>query len=226
MKYYELIPLKQFEEIYDISINNQFPKKNKRRLENEISGYKEEENVFEINDIGFCTFGYNLIIDSSLKTNSMKAKGIIKYNEKEKEEIVSNDQVSNLSSILSEFEISSNAGNHLANILYNNIKFDMEELIEMIKYKISSVNRNISYSNITKIFDTSYDLFNLYKLPKEIVDESNYIYEKIKLLFTELNSFNSKEKFDVIRKNIYNFILKSHELLYNLSNNLKNLGIL
>ena len=224
MHYYELTSHQQLEEIYDISMNNKLPENKRRRLENENSGYIKEENVFEYIDLGGATIALNMIVDSSLNTNSMKANGIIKYNEEKEEDIVTNNQESLLTDILNELEILSDAGNHLANNLYNNIKYDIVELMENMQSKISSLNKKLSYANITKIFDTSYDLFNLDKIPKEIVNESNQIYEKIKLLFTELSSINSKEKFDVVKNNIHIFIMKSNELLYNLSNNLRNLG--
>ena len=121
-------------------------------------------------------------------------------------------------------DILSKAGNKLADELYQKVIFLMEQITEEMGSKIQSLNNIMVYENITKIFDDSLDLDDLDSLPKEIVEESEILYENFNQLLEDLKNKNTKEKFKIINKNIYDFLTESHKLIYEVSNNLRDLG--
>ena len=100
----------------------------------------------------------------------------------------------------------------------------MVEIREKIPDKITDLYNIIINENITKIFDSSLKLNDLEILPKEIVNESKNLYENFFNLFQELKSVNTKKKFNIINDNIYSFLSESYRLIYDISNNLRELG--
>ena len=226
MKYYEQVSDQQFKEIYDISINNKLPEKKRRKLQEEKKSFITEEKIFEYKDYGGAVIALTMEDDSSIGTLSFKANSYLKYNEEPENDrmLVNNIQQSNLTGLLDNLTILSKSGNHMANELYENIKISLQEIIKEIDNKISYLNNFLIYQNITKIFDSSLNLDDLEKLPLEIKDESNILYNKIMSLLTELNSSNIKQKFKVISETISEFISKSYMLVNDISSNLNELG--
>ena len=99
----------------------------------------------------------------------MKAFSQSKFNEEKADILINNDKESILNELLKKIIISSKAGNHLATELYENIKKILGEITQDIQSKISNLNKLISYGNITEIFNSSFNLNDLEKLPIEIV---------------------------------------------------------
>ena len=223
MEYYEQISEEQFKDIYDISINGKLPEK-KRKLNEQKDLITKEENIFEYSDQGGETIFLSFFVDSGLNTPTMKSKSYIKFGENQINELVDNFQNSFLTEIINQLSVLSKAGNHLANILYQNIKFSMQEITKEIQKKIDSLNNIVVYKNLTKVFDTSLVLEDIEKLPSSIAEESKNLYNNINLSFTELNTLNTKKKFNILNKNINDFLIESHQFINALSNNLKDLG--
>ena len=223
MEYYEQISKEQFKEIYDISINGKLPDR-KRKLNEHKSIITNEENIFEYSDPGGETIFLSFFIDSSINTQTMKSKSYIKFGESQINELADNNLNSILTEIINKLSVLSKAGNHLANLLYQNIKYLMQDIITEIEDKIYSLNNIIVYKNITKVFDTSLDLGDIEKFPSSIVEESMNLYNNINFSFTELDAPNIKKKFKTFNKNIYDFLIQSHQIINILSNNLKDLG--
>ena len=223
MEYHEQISEEQFKEIYDISINGKLPEK-KRKLYSKTDQIVKEENIFEYSDPGGETIFLSYFIDSSINTPTMKSKSYIKFGENQINELVDNNLNSILTKIINRLSVLSKAGNHLANRLYQNIKYYMQEITIEIKKKIDSLNNMIVYENLTKVFDTSLNLEDIEKLPSSIVEESKNLYNNVNLSFTELNTPNMKKKFNIFNKNIYDFLIESHQFINTISNNLKDLG--
>ena len=226
MHYYELVSDQQFKEIYNIGVNGVFPQKKKRKLfavANEKNQYKNEDTIFEYNDLGGANIFLLMMDDSSINSETFKANSYLKVDEEEKE-LVSNYQDSSLTDILNKLLILSKAGNKIADELYQGIKNPLEEITNYLKKQISSLNKLLVYENITKVFDNSNNLDDIEVLPFEIVNESNILYEKINSLFKELNTQKSKDKFHTLNKDIKEFNKECHKLLFELSNNLNELG--
>lgn len=227
MKNYEQVSDQQFEEIYNISVNGQLPKKKGRKLSNtEKKNYQNKEKIFEYIDYGGAKIAINLEDDSSLNTMSFKANSYLNFNEESENEklLVENVQQSNLTNLLDTLIILSKAGNNMANELYRNIKNSLHEIIEVIQINISNLSNLLVYQNLTKIFDSTLNLDNLEKLPLEIAGESTSLYSEINSLLMELYSPITKEKFNSINKNIKDFISECYNLVHSISNNLNNLG--
>ena len=224
MKYYEEISEEQFKEIYDISVNRKLPDKNKRKLNNQKDGFYKEENIFNYADSEGVNIFLSILDDSSLNSETMKAKSLIKFGEDKTVELVDNNVHSVLTKLINKITILSKAGNHLANELYQNTKNLMKNITSEIEDKIKSLNKLIAYENITKFFDTSLILNDIENLPFTIVEESKNLFNNINLSLIELNTPNSKKKFNIINKNIYDFLAESHRLIGIISNNLENLG--
>ena len=229
MHYYEQISEEQFIEIYKLGIYGELPKKKKtsrkgRGLDEEKKGYIKEEEIFTYEDLGGTNIFLTLAIDSSLNSDFFKANSYLKFDEDEEHELININFKSILNEIFKKLSILSQAGNHLANILYQNIKNSMQDITQEIKEKIEELNNLMVYENITKIFDTSLQLEDLENLPYQIVGESNILYDKINSLLKELNTPNTKKKFEIINKNIFDFLSESLSIIYKISDNLKELG--
>ena len=229
MHYYEQVSEEQFIEIYKLSINGELPKKKKtnrkgRGLDEEKKGYIKEEEIFTYDDLGGTNIFLTLSIDSSLNSDTFKANSYLKFGEDEEDELVNNKYQSILTEIFKKISILSQAGNHLVNILYQNIKNPMQDITQVIKKKIEELNNLVVYENITKIFDTSIQLEDFENLPYQIVGESNILYDKINSLLTELNTPITKKKFEIINKNIFDFLTESFKIINKISYNLKELG--
>ena len=225
MHYYEQVSDEQFFEIYDISINGILPSYKKRKLQNmQKKGYTNEEIIFEYEDIKSNNIFLTMYIDSSYNSPIMRADSYAKFGEDQQDLLVNNIQKSSLTEILHKLIPLSKAGNYLATILYENIKYYFLNITQYIKEEVFSLNKLMKYKNITEIFDTTLKLENLEKLPKEIVDESNYLIEKINISLKDLETYNSKNKYNVISENIKDFLSDSILITNEISNNLKNLG--
>ena len=160
MKYYELVSKQQFQEIYDLTIHGELPKK-KRRLTSQLNEYIEKKTIYNYTDYGGANIILNLEDDSSLNTKTMKANSYLKFNENTEQELVNNFRESKLTDLLNELIILSNAGYNMTNELYQNTKYSFKEIIEEINNKISQLKSLLKYGNITKIFDTSLNLDDL-----------------------------------------------------------------
>ena len=224
MHYYELVSDQQFKEIYDLAINNVLPQKKNRRLTgDEKNHYKNEDNIFEYNDLGGANIFLLMMDDSSLNTNTFKANSYLIVDEEEKE-LVSNYQDSSLTDILNKLLILSKAGNKIADELYQGIKYLLEQITKDLQEQISSLNKLLVYNNITEVFDNSQSLDDIEMLPFEIVNESNILYNKVNSVLKELNSQNSRYKFYLLNKNIKEFNIECLRLLFEISDNLNELG--
>ena len=226
MKYYEQVTEEQFREIYELSVNGILPKEKKRnrRLKQERKGYSKEQIVFNYEEINGANMFITLFDDSSINTETMKANLYFKFGEDPEDELVNNRFNSILTKVLQKLFLLSKAGNYLADQLYQNIKFLMQKMRDEIPEKISALNNIIFHENLTKVFDSSLKLNELENLPKELINESKYLNENFYNLFQELSSGKTKKKFQVINDNIYSFLSESHSLIYDISDNLRELG--
>ena len=227
MHYYEQVSEEQFKEIYELSVNGNLPKikKIKRKLKESEDGYSKEQIIFEYQELNGPNIFLTLSDDSSINSETMKANSYFKFGEKEEDELINNNLQSILTKVLNKLIILSKAGNKMADELYQNIKHLMGQITEEMGTKLSSLNKLMIYENITQILDTSLQLDDLEKLPQKIVEESKILNENFNKLLEGLKNANTNQKFEVINKNIYNdFLAKSHTLIYEVSNNLTELG--
>lgn len=225
--YYEQVSEEQFKELYDLSVNGNLPeskKIRKRKLLNSKDGLSKEETAFLYQSLIGPNISITLSDDSSINSEFMKANSYFKFGEDNEDELVNSNLDSILTKVLNKLIILSKAGNKLADELYQKVIFLMEQITEEMGSKIQSLNNIMVYENITKIFDDSLDLDDLDSLPKEIVEESEILYENFNQLLEDLKNKNTKEKFKIINKNIYDFLTESHKLIYEVSNNLRDLG--
>ena len=228
--YYEQVTTEQFKEIYELSVNGNLPKSKKvrnrknRKLLNSKDGYSKEQTAFLYQGLVGPNISITLSDDSGINSEFMKANSYFKFGEDKEDELVNSYLESILTKVLNKLIILSKAGNKLADELYQKIIILMEQITEEMGSKIQSLNDIMIYDNITKVFDDSLELDDLDNLPKEIVEESEILYENIYQLLEELKSKNNKQKFKVINKNIYDFLTESHRLIYEVSNNLRDLG--
>ena len=217
MKYQELFSMEQFAELYDAS-NGIY----KRRLENnyDIQTYIYEKPLFKYEDIGGAEIKLILKDDSGINSETMKSHSDLRYDYNQTD-IIHIEQSSDLTDILRKLIRLSQAGNHLATQLYNNVKNYFENITQEISIKISNLNSLVVYKELTDIFDSTLSLGNIQLLPQIIVEEINTIPEKLDEIIKKLKNGSIKEPISVLKTNIHDFINESHQLIRNIFTNLK-----
>ena len=218
MKYNEFFTMEQFEELYDVSKGI-----NRRRLDSNngnIKTYIQKKTLYEYDDISGVKLELLIKADSGLNSETMKSHFDFKCDSNQTD-IIHKDQPSDLTTILKKFIRLSQAGNHLATQLSNNIKPYFENITKEISVKISSLNSLVVYKELSEIYDSSLSLANIQLIPKIIVEEINTIPRKLDEIVRKLKNGNIKNDLSVLNSNIYDFIKESHQLLRNIFENLK-----
>ena len=234
LKYYEHFSLKDFEVLYDVS--NGVPK-NKRRIlyenttENNTDTPTDNEKPIFIANEKLFNFTYSNIFDITINnkvnvgynTAAMEASNNIVIGGVSK----SIDEVKNYSDIniaLDKLISLSKAGNNLATILYDNIIKKFNNITETINIKIPIMMNLITYKELTDIFDSTFSLNSLKIIPKDIIEESNKLINKLEQLYTGIDNGSLKRDISILNDYIYNFIKQSNRLVNKISDNMKELG--
>ena len=132
-------------------------------------------------------------------------------------------EYTNFDTILKKLSILSKAGNKLASHLYNNIKSDFTILNDIINQNITALNKLVIYQDILPFFDSSLIINKLISLPKKAVELSDYLNNGLDDILNNIVNEDLKKHIDNFKININNYIGNSHELVYKIEDNLKNL---
>ena len=210
-----------FEKLYNDSKKEKINTKNlNRKLSPEKTTIINEQQFFSYKFYSGIEFG--LYLDNNLGYNSenMHASLNLKIND-EMYKLSGLNAFSNINEVLGKILSLSKAGNKLATILYNNIKDNLNNIIDVIQVNITKLNNLILFKDLVEIFDSTLSLDSIKILPYNILEESNSLNKKLEGV---LNGIENDEKINKFGNEIYDYRINYHKLIDKIVNNLKELG--
>ena len=129
-----------------------------------------------------------------------------------------------LTEILKELTYLSDAGNHLATQLYQKTNISLENMTEEIDKAITALNDLIKYKDLSDIFDSTLSLDTIKELPFIIIEESSNLQKNLDKLLNSIENGGIKQNIKILNKNIYDYIAESHNIIYELFCNLRELS--
>lgn len=220
MKNEQLFNFSQFKELYN-TVKNVSSYNKKRSLDVKKNNIVKTANLFTYND-GKTEYSINLnknlgIYDDHFEfLNDFKA-GIDTYNLNRLREYTNFDSILNKLSVL--YEI----GYKFAEQLYDSIKPELYKLNDIITYNITEINNMIVYQDLLRLFDSSLSIKNLTSLPLKAVEFSDNLINKLDNILNNLLNEDLKKYFEEFKYNITTYIRKSHDSVFKIEDNLKNL---
>ena len=225
MKYYEHFNIDNFKELYKVCKGIAKKKKNKRLLTNGKSPILSGEILFNYLHYGGVQLFISLKDNGGYNTEAMEAFNSIEIDD-HIVQLGNLKQLSDIDKVISKLVSLSRAGNNLATILYKRIKENLNNITDIISINIPSINKLVVYKELSEIFDSTISLRSLKIVPIQIVEESQYLINKLEQVFNDIENGSLKNHIRVLNDYIYKYIKQSHILVNNLSNNLKELGYL
>ena len=205
-------------------------KKNlKRNLIDKVNNdnmIKQENNLFNFfsPDIGI-NVDVSLFNNMGINSDFMEANTKLYLEDKNQKYIsTSREPSKNLTEILKELTCLSDAGNHLATQLYQKTNTSLENMTEEIDKAITILNDLIKYKDLSDIFDSTLSLDSIKELPFVIIQESNNLQKKLDDLLKNIEEGGIKPNIKILNKNIYDYISESHNIIYELFCNLRELS--
>ena len=228
LKYYVHFSTDDFKELYNITkgIENT-NKKNRRRYllsdENEKPVIIVNEELFNYSHYSGIEISLKLQDNVGYNSEAMEASSFFEI-DGEKMNLENLKEFSDIDKAISKLISLSRAGNNLATALYQKINENLNNITEIIRIKIPSMNNLVLYKELTDIFDSTFSFNSLKVIPIDIVEESNNLVKKLDDLYNGINNGSLKNNIRILNNYIYQFIQNSHILVNKISNNLKDLG--
>ena len=220
MKKQNYATLDNFQKLYNDTKNIINSKELKRKLEEEKTIIYSEENIFSYpHNLGF---NLDIFLGNNIGYNTEAMEGILglniignKYN------IINATEITSLNIIIKKLVNLSEAGNILANRLYNKIIGKLQNLEEIISNNITNLNNLIIYKDLVEIFNST---LSSKKLEFNIIEESNDLVNKFDKLLNEIENDSLKNNTNILNSNIYDYLNNSHHLIDKIINDLKEFG--
>ena len=198
----------------------------KRNLASKVNMIKKENNLFNFFSPDITVnVDLNLFNNIGINTDFMEANTKLIIEDKVPQYLSTSREPSrNLTEILRELTYLSDAGNHLATQLYQKTNISLENMTEEIDKAITDLNSLIKYKDLSDIFDSTLSLDILKELPIVIIQESNTLQKKLDELLNNIENGSIKPNIKILNKNIYDYISESHNIIYELFCNLRELS--
>ena len=225
LKSYEQFSFENFKELYNVSKKSP-EKKNeirRRRLAEEKPLIENKQILFSISHYGGVNVQMSLKDNVGYNTQAMVASNLLQIDD-EKNELLEIYEITDIDRTIKKLISLSKAGNNLATILLNKVKDNLNNITSIIKLKIPKMHHLLAYKELSDIFDSTFSLKNLNIIPYKIVEESDYLINKLEELYNGIDNGALKNNIKILNDYLYNFIRQSHRLVYNISNNIKELG--
>ena len=223
LKYYEQFSLENYNDLYNVSKGIASERETRRRLEDEKQTVINERNLFFFPHYGGVNLQISLKDNVGYNTEAMEASNFLQIDNK-KFNLAVLAQFTDFDKIIKKLINLSKAGNKLATILYNEIKKNFNNITEIININIPSMNGMLVYKELSEIFDSTFSLKNLKILPISVIEESDYLINKLDEIYSGIDKGLLKKNFTILNDYIYEYIKNSHILVNKISNNLEELG--
>ena len=192
-------------------------------FENNIRNLKEEsleptgiyeETVFQktINNINLTMDFQNDIELGELENDKVATN----FKTGDKSQSLSHNEVNTkLEEILNKFITLSKYGNKLASELLEKLNDPLLELRDIINNEIVELNELLAFKELSSIFDSTYAINNLQKLPYKFISASENLYKALDDLNIDVTYLidNMKQK---LKEDVSTLLTNSHEMLYNI----------
>ena len=197
-------------------------------IDNNIRNLSEEESnyFFDIKEGAFFQRTINNVpVSLSLKNNIgleklSKSETISTINIDEKSQIIyQNGTNMKLNETLNSFVSLTNAGNKMANELYNKINQPLLDLRDKIYTSIYELNNLLAYKDLQSIFDLRTIIYKLDNISYDFISHAQNLYNGINDINNNLPLI-IKESKQKLNSYITNFLYDSHDLIYNIFSNL------
>ena len=183
LKNYVHFSIENFQELYKISKGikkNSIRKLFSEGLEKPV--IVNSEKIFNYSHYSGIEVYIKLQDNAGYNTEAMEASSFLEI-DGEKKDLQSVKEYSDIDKAISKLICLSRAGNNLASALYNNIKDRLNNITDLIRIYIPSMNNLVLYRELTDIFDSTFSLNNLEIIPFGIVEESNNLINNLDKLY-------------------------------------------
>ena len=225
LKYYEQFSTENFKELYKVSKNASLDN-DKRNLQEQTKEFSIEDILFNYTHYSDIKLFINLRNTPGYNVDQMGAAVILEVNQIEKEIMGTNKRM-NFNIIKNLFRKLSKAGNEEAFELYDKIKMNFENINNAVINNITNLMNlimNEEIKSLSNIFDATYNMEKLRILPMTLVHESTNLKQKLENVFNFIKNDGMKSKTSPLNEEIYNFILKSHNLVDDAFQNIRSLS--
>ena len=223
MKYNQLFNFSQFKELYNTVKNSTSYNKRRNLVDNNNNNIIQKANLFNYSD-GKTEYHINLNKNPGLGSKYFEFSSDFKVGS-DSNNLIRLREETNFNIILNKLSVLSKAGNKLASILYNNINSDFKKLNDIIEQNIISLNNLIVYQDLHKLFDSYFSIQNLTSLPFEVVELSDNLRIGLDNIFNNLLNEDLKKYIDEFKDNINTYVKNSHNLVFEIEENFKQLMI-
>ena len=225
LKNYEHFSIENFNQLYNISkgLPEEKKEKRRRRLFKEDSVIENKQNLFSFTHYGGVNIQMSLKDNVGYNTQAMVASNLLQIDEKKNELLVINE-FTDIDRTIKKLINLSKAGNNLAKTLLNKIKENLNNITAIININIPKMNSFLVYKELSDIFDSTFSLKNLKIVPYQIIEESDYLINKLEELYSGIENGSLKNHIEVLNNYLYEYTKQSHILVNKISINLKELG--
>ena len=177
-----------------------------------------EENVFQKSI-------YNINMTLNFKNDiglgkGEEAKAITNFNTGEQSQELSHENVNTkLEETLNKFITLSKAGNKLASELFEKLNDPLLSLRDIINENIEELNKLLAFKELSAIFDSTYAINGIQKLPFKFVASAENLYKDLNNLEVDIPYIINDMK-KKLKEDVSTFLSASHELLFNIFKNL------
>ena len=226
LKNYEQFSIENFKELYYVSkgIEDETQKRNLLGEEEQKEiNYEVSDEIFRFKHYGNVQSAVLLKNNVGLGSINMMASAYLLIDDTKKL-ITRHLQDSDIDVIIKSLKKLSEAGNNLAYILYQKINSNLNNISEIISNNITLLNNLVVYEELSDLFDSTFSLNNLKSIPKDIINESDKLVDNLDHIYTSIGNGEIKKDINILNDYISQFTKQSHQLVINISNNLKDLG--
>ena len=135
------------------------------------------------------------------------------------QELSHNEANTKLEEIMNKFITLSKSGNKIASELFEKLNDPLLELRDIINNEIGELNELLAFKELGAIFDSTYAVNKLENLPSKFIAAAENLYKGLNGLNIDVPYLIDDMK-EIFKEDISTFLLKSHELLYNIFKNL------
>ena len=222
MKKETYIPDGKFDEILEFIMkdDNNSSENNIRNLEEESL---EPTGICEETVFQKTIYNINLTMDFQNDIGLGKlenAKAATNFKTGDISQPLSHNEVNTkLEEILNKFIALSKSGNKLASELLEKLNDPLLELRDIINEEITELNQLLVFKELSPIFDSTYAIDNLQKLPSKFITASENLFKALDDLNIDVPYLidNMRQK---LKEDVSTFLTDSHEMLYYIFKNL------
>ena len=197
---------------------------NKRKLNQEKNIINKESNLFSHNSNNGVEINMGLLINPGLNTEYCEAIYNLLIENDKTNLITSKQYCKNINDIINQLVTLSEAGNHLATELLRKINNTLDSMTNEVNKYVTNLNDLVKFRDFSEIFDSTLNLDNLKVLPISIIQETKSLKNKLSQLLNEIKNGGIKKNIKVLNNDIYQYTIDSHDIIFELFDNLKKLS--